>query len=187
MEALVIRSRRKTVSLRIREDGTPEVRAPLFMPEREIRRFVQQHQEWIRKQQQRNAARQISRSGIPPLTEEERKKLMKQAREDLCGRAAYYAPRMRVRYGRVTIRTQRSKWGSCSAAGNLNFNALLMFTPEQVRDYVVVHELAHRREMNHSPAFWAAVEEILPDYREARKWLKTHGEELMCRLPQAGD
>ena len=185
METLVIRSRRKTVSLRIREDGTPEVRAPLFMPEREIRRFVQQHQEWIRKQQQRNAARQISRSGIPTMTEKERKELMEKAREDLCGRAAYFAPRMQVRYGRITIRTQRSKWGSCSAAGNLNFNALLMFAPEQVRDYVVVHELAHRREMNHSPAFWAAVETVYPRWREARDWLKRNGEALMLRNPGA--
>ena len=85
-------------------------------------------------------------------------------------------------YGRVTVRCQRTKWGSCTSQGNLNFNCLLMLCPPEVIDSVVVHELCHRKEMNHSPRFWAEVEKILPDYKISRKWLKDHGEVIMRRM-----
>jgi predicted metal-dependent hydrolase len=85
---------------------------------------------------------------------------------------------MGVEYGRITIRMQKSRWGSCSGKGNLNFNCLLMRTPDEIIDYVVVHELCHLKEMNHSPRFWAEVEKIFPDYKERRKWLKDHGNEI---------
>ena len=84
--------------------------------------------------------------------------------------------------GKVTIRNQKTRWGSCSAKGNLNFNCLLMLCPEDVRDYVVVHELCHRKEMNHSARFWTEVERVLPDYRTRRKWLKEFGCEIIGRL-----
>ena len=91
--------------------------------------------------------------------------------------------RVGVTYGRITIRNQRTRWGSCSAKGNLNFNCLLMKAPPEVLDYVVVHELCHRLEMNHSPRFWAQVERVLPDYKVSRKWLREHGNELMDLNP----
>ena len=89
---------------------------------------------------------------------------------------------MGVTYGRITIRNQVSRWGSCSSVGNLNFNCLLMLAPPEVRDYVVVHELCHRKEMNHSPAFWAEVEKMIPDYKAHKKWLKDNGTALISRL-----
>ena len=107
------------------------------------------------------------------------KELAERARHDLTMRCAFWAEKVGVSYGRISIRHQKTKWGSCSSKGNLNFNCLLMLAPETVRDYVVVHELCHRKQMNHSEAFWAEVERVLPGYREARKWLKTHGQELM--------
>lgn len=73
------------------------------------------------------------------------------------------------------MREQKTRWGSCSAAGNLNFNWKLILMPPEILDYVVVHELAHRKELNHSKAFWSVVEQILPDYKERRRWLKTEG------------
>ena len=97
-------------------------------------------------------------------------------------RVRHFAPMVGVTYGRITIRNQRSRWGSCSGKGNLNFNCLLMLTPSFCLDYVVVHELCHRLEMNHSPAFWAQVERVLPDYRKSRDWLKEHEKELIGRL-----
>ena len=94
-------------------------------------------------------------------------------------RVAYYAEKLGVSYGKITLRQQKTRWGSCAANGNLNFNWLLILAPPEVLDYVVVHELCHRREMNHSQAFWKEVEKILPDYRERQKWLKDNGWRLM--------
>ena len=89
---------------------------------------------------------------------------------------------MGVSYGRITIRCQKTRWGSCSAKGNLNFNCLLMLAPPEVADYVVVHELCHRKHMNHGAAFWSEVARILPDYARHRAWLKENGSRLLARL-----
>lgn len=108
--------------------------------------------------------------------------LKKKAKDVLSEKVKYYANIMDVSYGKVTIRHQRTRWGSCSDKGNLNFNCLLMMTPERIQNYVVVHELAHRKEMNHSKKFWEVVESILPDYRESVKWLKTDGLVLIQKM-----
>ena len=171
------------MALQVKESGEIVVRVPMYVREREIRRFVEEHLSWIEKQQRKLAYAAEQKKQIRPLTEEELSRMVSLAREDLTGRAAYFAPRIGVRYGRISIRHQKTKWGSCSSKGNLNFNCLLMLAPEEVRDYVVVHELCHRKQMNHSEAFWAEVERALPSYRDARKWLKTHGRELMQYNP----
>ena len=93
-----------------------------------------------------------------------------------------FAPQMGVTYGRVTIRCQKSRWGSCSGSGNLNFNCLLALAPREVLDYVVVHELAHRKHMDHSAAFWQEVGRVLPDYRARRDWLRRNGGALLARV-----
>ena len=98
---------------------------------------------------------------------------------ELAVRVAYYAEKLGVSYGKITLRQQKTRWGSCAANGKLNFNWLLILAPPEVLDYVVVHELCHRMEMNHSQAFWKEVEKILPDYRERQKWLKDNGWRLM--------
>ena len=97
-------------------------------------------------------------------------------------RVEYFSKLMGVTYGRITIRNQKTRWGSCSSKGNLNFNCLLMMTPPEVIDYVVVHELCHRKEMNHSKQFWSEVEKVLPDYKKAEKWLKDEGKVLTRRM-----
>ena len=93
-------------------------------------------------------------------------------------RLDYYGPRVGRPPGRVAIREQKSRWGSCSRKGNLNFNWKLIMAPPQALDYVVVHELCHLHEFNHSPRFWALVAAQMPDYEVWKKWLKTHGEDL---------
>ena len=93
-------------------------------------------------------------------------------------RAAHWAPKLGVTFGRVRVKDQRSLWGSCSPQGNLNFNWRLTLAPFEVLDYVVIHELAHRVEMNHSRRFWARVEEHCPDYKVHRRWLRKNGEAL---------
>ena len=183
MEVTVIRSRRKTIAVQVRQDGTVLVRAPRLMPRWEIRRFVESHQDWIGKQLQKQAAAQALRKETEPLSQQELKELAEKARHDLTMRCAFWAEKVGVSYGRISIRHQNSRWGSCSSKGNLNFNCLLMLAPDSVRDYVVVHELCHRKHMNHSPEFWQAVEQAIPEWRSAKNWLRQNGDALMLRNP----
>lgn len=106
------------------------------------------------------------------FTETEIAELKKLAKKYIPDRVAYYAALIPVSYGRIAIRCQKTRWGSCSQKGNLNFNCLLMKLPPEIIDYVVVHELCHRLQMNHSRLFWTEVEKVLPDYKKRRKWLK---------------
>ena len=175
IEYTLIRSDRRTVSIRITPEVV-EVRAPRRLARAEIDRFVRSKREWIEAHLAKLPPRQ------PKFTEAELHALADRAREDLPARVRRFAPVVGVAYGRITIRSQHTRWGSCSAKGNLNFNCLLMLAPEPVRDYVVVHELCHRLEMNHSPEFWANVARVLPDHRERQKWLRDHGPELIGRL-----
>ena len=177
------RSARRTVSLEIRPDGSLLVRAPRQMGDRAVRAFVASRRDWVEKHRAAAARRQEALAGIPPFTPEQLQALAAQARQVLPRRAAYFAPLVGVRYGRITIRCQRTRWGSCSAGGNLSFNCLLALAPPEVVDYVVVHELCHRKQMNHSPAFWREVAVALPDYPARREWLKMNGPTLLARLP----
>lgn len=180
----VVRSGRRTVCLQIDDNLDITVRAPYRMSDSEIRRFVEEKSSWITKhrklmaERQRNAAQEQEEC----LTAEELSKLAKEALRYIPQRAAFYAPLVKANYGRITIRNQRSRWGSCSSKGNLNFNCLLMLMPPEVIDYVVVHELCHRLEMNHSERFWREVERVLPDYKIHRKWLRENGDRIMRRM-----
>lgn len=176
MEFEILRSRRKSLAIEITPHGEVLVRAPLRMAKRDIQKFVESRQDWI-------AAHLSKIHIVPPLSAEEHSALIRSAREILPAKSAHYARLLGVTFGRITIRSQKSRWGSCSAAGNLNFNCLLILAPEEVQDYVVVHELCHRKHMDHSPAFWQEVETILPDYRRQKAWLKEHGASLLARLP----
>lgn len=182
MEIEIRRSRRRTMSLEITPDARLLVRAPLRMPDREIKRFVNEKTDWIEKNLQRLMERRTEEQTVEKLTDSELKKLAEQALRVLPEKTAYYAAKMGVTYGRITIRNQKSRWGSCSSKGNLNFNCLLMLTPEKVQDYVVVHELCHRKEMNHSAQFWNEVGQVLPDYRDRRRWLKDNGGSIIGRM-----
>ena len=175
----VLRSDRKTVALQIK-NGSVLVRAPKQMREEAIRRFVLEHTDWIEKQLARLAEKERAMAEVKPLTYEELLALAERARRVIPGRVRYYAERLGVSYGRITIRHQKTRWGSCSSSGNLNFNCLLMLAPPEVLDSVVVHELCHRKHMNHSKEFWNMIENILPDYKEHRKWLKENGHTLRC-------
>ena len=178
----LIRSRRKTAAIEICPDLSVLIRAPQRMPLSEITRFLEEQAGWIEQHREKMRIRMERQKQIPRFTQEEIRKLADQACEVIPQKVSYYAKYLGVTYGRITIRNQKTRWGSCSAKGNLNFNCLLMLMPEKVIDYVVVHELCHRIEMNHSRAFWTQVERVLPDYRQSRKWLKDHGADLIGRL-----
>lgn len=175
IEYELIRSNRKTVSLQVKPDGSVIVRAPIRLAKYRIAKFVKDHETWIRAQQQKAEA---YREHVHVITDEERREGVERAKQIFPERVAYFAKRMGVTYNRITIREQKTRWGSCSSAGNLNFNWKLVMMPPEILDYVVVHELAHRKEMNHSPRFWAIVESELPDYRERQAKLKILGRQL---------
>ena len=173
------KSNRKTIAIHITPAGEVEVRCPRRCSRREAEAFLLSKQDWILKHLQTIAQRPV----YPQLSEPELRTLAKQAAEILPVKAKQFASQIGVSYGRVTIRSQKTRWGSCTAQGNLNFNCLLMLTPEAVQDYVVIHELCHRKHLNHSQEFWAEVERHCPDYRIYRKWLKDNGGALISRLP----
>lgn len=177
------RSARKSLSLEIMPDGSLLARAPQRMPEREIWAFIREKEDWIRVHREQRMERSAD-AAADPLSPDQIKELADVALRVLPERCRYFAGIMGVSYGRITIRNQKTRWGSCSSKGNLNFNCLLMLAPPEIRDYVVVHELAHRKEMNHSPRFWKEVEKVLPDYRQRLLWLKKNGPELIARMQE---
>lgn len=180
MNYTLIRSARKTVAIQITPAGEVIVRCPKRFPAREAERFVESKRPWI----EAHLAKLAQMPQQPPFTAEELRTLARQAARVIGERAAYFAPLVGVDYGRITIRSQRTRWGSCSAKGNLNFNCLLTLCPPEVLDYVVVHELCHRKELNHSARFWAEVAKVCPDYARHRHWLKENGGALIARLPK---
>lgn len=182
----VIKSRRKTISIEVTRDEEIIIRAPYYATKRVIQAFVDSKSDWIdnaldkvraRRQQSENI------NGLENFTKEELAALAKDAKAVIPLRVAYYADILGVTYGRIAIRAQKTRWGSCSGKGNLNFNCLLMLVPDDVRDYVIVHELCHLIELNHSPAFWAEVSKVMPNYKEKRKWLKDNGSKYIDALP----
>lgn len=183
----LIRSNRRTISLEITPSGQVLVRAPRHISKVEIQRFVEGKSSWLAKHLQKREEDMDSLQAEGRFTEEEIEKMLKLAKQVIPEKVAYYARLMEVNYGRITIRKQKTRWGSCSLEGNLNFNCLLMMVPPEVLDYVVVHELCHRLEMNHSSRFWLQVENVIPNYRKLRKWLKEHGSWLMLRMHGTAD
>lgn len=189
MNVKIIRSNRKTLAIQINPDLSVTVRVPMYAPQSDIERILQDKEGWIQKhiekiREQEAKKKEIQGESVESeyLTNEEIKKLADKALQHIPKRVSYYAKQIGVTYGKITIRNQKTRWGSCSSKGNLNFNCLLMLTTPEVIDYVVVHELCHRKEMNHSGTFWAEVEKVIPDYKEQVKWLKENGGQIIGRM-----
>ncbi len=178
----LIRSKRKSYAISISPDGQITVRVPLVTSDREVRQILSQKQHWIVTKYLEQQETQINKP-VSGLTDAQRNALTQRyivaAKEYFPKRAAYFRQFTGGTYNRITIRDQKTRWGSCSAKGTLSFNWRLMLAPPAILDYVVVHELCHLTHMNHSAAFWQAVEAVYPDYRSARRWLKEHGQELI--------
>ena len=166
----VIRSSRRTISVQIAPSGEVLVRCPRRMSNADIRRFVESKSGWIEKHLEKQTAAQL-----PAFTAEQIQVLARQARQTIPERVAHFAPLVGVTYGRITIRSQHTLWGSCSSKGNLNFNYRLHYLPQELMDYVVVHELSHRIHMNHSRDFWALVGQYDKDYKQHQTELRNIG------------
>lgn len=169
VEYRVIRSDRRTLAIEIEQDGGVLVRAPKAAPTKDIDRFVEEHRGWI----EIHRKRQLERLR-PPLTAAEEQALRARAAADLPARTARFAEKMGITYTGVRITSAKQRLGSCSASGGISYSFRLMQYPDEVIDYVVVHELAHRKEMNHSRRFYAIVAHYLPDYRRRVALLKSY-------------
>lgn len=183
----VVRSKRKSYGIVVDEEGRVTVRIPLRGSMTVARELVREKRDWIFekaklqrcRKQVRDAQEKQNQSKYTPQQREGLEKRYRQAaKEYFPRRVAYYAQQIGVTYGTIRIAGQKTRWGSCSSKGTLSFNWKLMLAPPKVLDYVVVHELCHRKEMNHSPRFWKLVEEIMPDYKEYKQWLKENGNTL---------
>lgn len=178
----IIKSKRKTLSLEVTQDLQVILRAPSWVKDRDIDRFLTERESWIINSIEKLSQKQKEQEKIKPLTLEEVRALKRKARVIIPPRVDYYADIIGVKYGHISIRCQKTLWGSCSYEHNLNFNCLLMLVPEPVLDYVIVHELCHILELNHSERFWNHVASVLPDYKKRRNWLKTNGSAIIASV-----
>lgn len=167
----VIKSNRKTVSLEIKSDGIT-VKAPAYMSESRIRAFLESKSSWIEKHLTLVSERNRFIESLPVLTQAQVDELIAEAKKIIPKRVEYYAPKIGVDYSKITVRCQRTRWGSCSSKGNLSFNCLIVLFPSEVLDSIVVHELCHRKYMNHSDLFYKEIEKVFPNYKKCERWLK---------------
>ena len=181
-EYIIKKSRRTTISVQITPDQKLLVKAPAYTSIKEVEEFLREKRDWIIKQINRTkvTSQQAAQMGI--LSDKEIRKLKRDAKKIIPERVEYYAKLSGITYNRIFIRLQKSRWGSCSVEGNLNFNALLALMPLEVLDSVVVHELCHSRHMDHSKAFYDQVLKIFPEYKKWDKWLKQNGAAYQLRV-----
>ena len=156
--------------LRVDADGRVRITIPRGGSRREAMVFAARHEQWI--------ARQRSRLPRVMLSEQERHRLRERARRELPSQLRLLAARHGLTVSRVSIRDQRTRWGSCGRDGHICLNWRLVLMPPFVTEYVLIHELMHLRRMDHSPAYWRLVAAAFPGYRVARDWLRHHGRQL---------
>jgi predicted metal-dependent hydrolase len=182
LEVWVLYKNVRSMSLRVRPpDGRIEVSAPTCVTELEVKRFVRMKRDWIERGIERVLQSPMAQAeAATPAQVKEWRKVVQACVPPLI---EAWEPILGVKAGKLAYRNMKSRWGSCSREGNISLNCLLLLAPEEVLTYVIVHELCHRKYMDHSSAFWAAVEEVLPDYRVHRKWLKDQGHALIARIP----
>lgn len=169
----LIQTNRKTIAITIKDDGTILVKAPNSVPKNKIDEIVKNKSNWIttRLEQQKNR---------PTFTPEEITLYRKKAKTLFTERLHLYEPQIGVQANTIRIKDQKTRWGSCSSKGNINLNWRLILAPQEVMDYVIIHELCHLKEMNHSKAFWDLVQTHCPDYKKHQQWLKKNAAKLGC-------
>ncbi len=179
---IIQKSRRRSIAVRVLSDNRVFVKAPFGTPESMVQEFLITKKEWITNQIEKQSWEVQKAESLGLLSDDEIKRIKKNARKILPERVEYWAEKIGVTYGRISIRLQSSRWGSCAQNGNLNFNCLLVIMPPKILDSVVVHELCHRKYMNHSKDFYAEIERVFPEYKRCNKWLKENGGIYMKRV-----
>ncbi len=185
---MVIEGDRQSVALQIKSSQRIECRVPRHFGRERLDAYFAQSQviEWLcetyARIQEFDQSILSPNSKTPPYTKEQIEEMAQRACSIIPSRVAHYAKCMGVSYGKITIRNQKTRWGSCSSKGNLNFNCVLVDMPIAILDCVVVHELCHRKHMNHSKEFYAMARESYPDFDQCSQWLKENGSLYMKRL-----
>lgn len=179
IKLLIVKQHRKSISIKIRNSSLIEVHAPFGIEDKDIDAFVEKHGDWINAKLAEMKEAESALNSIDVASKAEFDEKIELAKKIIPEKCAYYADMIGVDYGRITLKAQKTLFGSCSAAGNLNFNIALMFAPERVLDYVIIHELCHLKEMNHSVDFWHEVEKVMKDYKVERQWLNDNGAMIM--------
>ena len=170
MDYEIIYSKRKTLCLQIKRDGRVIIRCPYKTSKKRIEEFYNTHLDWVKKKLEINSGRMTP---INELSDTDIEELKRKAWEYIPSRVDYFANIMGVTPSNVSINRAKTRFGSCSSKKRLNFSCNVMRYPNDVIDYVIVHELAHIKELNHSKRFWAIVESVMPDYKEKQRILKT--------------
>lgn len=179
---IIQKSRRRSISVSVLADNRVLVKAPYGTCERTVQKFLVSKKAWITKQIEKQNIQNQKALELGFLDDEEIRKIKRQARKIILERVEYWSRQIGVTYGKISIRLQGTRWGSCSANGNLSFNCLLVIMPEEIMNSVVVHELCHRKHMNHSKEFYAEINRVFPDYKRCDKWLKDNGGVYMKRV-----
>jgi predicted metal-dependent hydrolase len=163
--------RAKRYVIRVKADGTVRVTVPRWGSRRQAEAFAERERAWIEKQQRRSDLDRPAAAPLPPGIE---RALRTRAKRELPPRLLELAGEHGLAVARVSIRNQRSRWGSCSRKGHISLNWRLVQMPDSIRDYVMIHELMHLKRMDHSPKFWTLVNQACPDFKAARAWLRVH-------------
>lgn len=171
MDIQVIKLKRKTIGLEVHTDGRVILRAPMRITNRELNKFIDNHMSWIESKLSLIEKKNADKISVASPKETISKKELDAIKEKFTTRVQYYCNIMGVSVNRISIKDQKTRWGSCSSKGNVNFNYKLYYMPQKLMDYVIVHELSHRKYMNHSDLFWNEVEKYCPEYRMYRKEL----------------
>ena len=177
----LLRSKRKTIGIFVTDRVTLIIKAPVNVSDQIIIQSIKKHLSWINK-------RMLALKTNPHLDVwdlNEIKKMRLKANEMIIERVEKYARIMGVKYTSINIRSNTTRWGSCSSTGRLSFNCILVKTPIEVTDYVVVHELAHLLQMNHSKKFYSIIENFYPQYKISHQWLKKEGYLLLLKLKRS--
>ena len=181
MDHEIIYSKRKTLGLEVKPDLRIIVRAPYRLDKKYIDNFVMSKSDWINRTLEKLSSRTVNPYRFSDVEINEMKK---KTLSVVIPKVEYYSSLMNVKPKRISASSDKRRFASCSSKGTLSFSFRLCLYPEEAIDYVVVHELAHMKEMNHSKSFWALVAQVCPGYALHRKWLKQNGRALLARLPK---
>jgi len=168
MEYIIIRSKRKTISLSVDDNLNAVVRAPYYVSEKKIREFAEKNSAWVENARKKKMA-QLEKTA---LSDDEIEELISKSKEIIIPKVEYYSGLMGLSPTGIKITKAKKRFGSCSAKNSLCFSCFLIKYPEEAIDYVVVHELAHIKHHNHGKEFYSLIKEYLPDYKEREKLLK---------------